>query len=139
MAAPRDAQLADWLNIDTCNFLGEDIEEIYAILSEVRKYFVAAETNGQSNLQDILTGLKFGDNDETSKFRVLVVSGTNSFEIQINSGTDSSPTWSPVGSFGSSGLDHGTLAGLGDDDHPHYSRADGAYGGSGRNTLLRSR
>ena len=125
MTIDRGAVSGDWTDIDECHYLGSDVISIYAILGETKKLWKSAITNGITAPGDNLVGIYLGDNDEVKKYRIIVNSGTNTLTIDVNTGNDASPTWSNVASFSASGMDHGTLAGLSDDDHTQYSRVDG--------------
>lgn len=72
---------------------------------------------------NFLKGLAFGDGGgaDPERFQWRLFTDGTDFLIQENSANDASPTWTTrVTVSGGSGIDHGGLTGLGDDDHTQY-------------------
>lgn len=67
-------------------------------------YFQAKESDG-TEPNDTLTGIVFGDDDETKKWRIINDFGdAGQLKVQENTGSDASPSWTTVAEFASSGF-----------------------------------
>ena len=127
------ADTSQWDRIqDTCTYPADNIEDIFRILNEVKALWVAKATNSGIPPGDKLQGIMLGNGVQSKLFRMMVNSGTNTYSIDYNTGSDSTETWSQLASLTTAGvltlttpLDHGVLSGRNDDDHTLYTLADG--------------
>jgi len=137
MVTISGATIADWNRLDRCAFLGgpegdSQIDSFISIFNEMRAIFEAKVTDSGTPPQDILIGWELGDTVDRKKWRTIVNTGTGDYNLDFNTGSDGNESWTTAMSVTTAGvvtfvpaLDHGALAGLGDDDHTIYTLADG--------------
>lgn len=78
------------------------------------------------------SGLNILVNGENRYINFNLLSGASGYGIRDNNGTlqfkNSGGSWTDIGTGGGGTSDHGSLTGLGDDDHTQYALADGSRG-----------
>ena len=118
----------DWtLTQDSNVYLGDLAPSMLAILNEVKALWLAKVSTGTPP-DDILNGWILGQGSTKNVWRTFVTGGN--YLLQFNTGSESSPTWTTILSVTSAGvvtgIDHGGLSGLSDDDHTQYLLANGS-------------